>query len=77
MTNTIYILADKTDKLRDMDARYLAKYLDGGFANYDTAEGAEEGRQNGDAYDEPGKTRVVGFKITPFLPKKKTKGTRK
>lgn len=31
----------------------------------------EEGRQRGDAYDNHEETRVVGFKVTPFLAKKR------
>lgn len=73
--NCIYILADKADKIKDMDARYLLTYLvKDGFANYLSYEEAESGRQDGDAYDKPGLTRVIGFRITPFVPKKKKKG---
>ena len=67
----VYCLIEPCEKIRDMDAATLVEYLDDGYAHYQSAEEAEEGRQNGDAYDEPGKTRVVGFKIIPFLPRKK------
>ena len=66
----IFCLVEKGWKLRELDAFYLKNYIDDGSATYCTAEEAEEGRQRGDAYDEPGKTRVVGFRIIPFLPKK-------
>ena len=68
--DAIYCLMDVDEKLRDMDAATLCAYLDVGFAHYMSAEEAEAGRQNGDAYDEPGKTRVVGFRVVPFLPKR-------
>lgn len=68
--DAIYILADREDPVCIMDADYLAGYLENGFASYLTAEEAEEGRKRGDAYDSPGLTRVVGFRVTPFLPKK-------
>ena len=54
-----------------MDARWLMEYIRDGQSVYFTADGAEHGRQAGDAYDEPGKTRVVGFEMKPFLPPKK------
>ena len=76
--NCIYILADKADKIKDMDASYLLTYLvQDGFANYLSYNEAEAGRKGGDAYDNPGLTRVIGFKITPFVPKKKKKGKSK
>lgn len=56
-----------------MNAWYLERYLDAGHSTYPTAEEAEAGRQAGDAYDEPGRTRVVGFRVRAFLPKKKGK----
>ena len=67
---SIFCLVEKAWKLRELDAFFLKNYLDAGYATYYTAEEAEEGRQRGDAYDQPGKTRVVGFRIIPFLPKK-------
>lgn len=72
--DAIYILAEREDPVRTMDAGYLADYLESGFASYLTAEEAEEGRKRGDAYDSPGLTRVVGFRVTPFLPKKEKGG---
>ena len=69
--DTVYLLVEKGLKIRELDALYLLNYLHYGYSSYFSAEEAEEGRKNGDAYDEPGKTRVVGFKITPFLPKVK------
>jgi hypothetical protein len=74
--DTIYILADREDPVRIMDADYLVGYLENGFASYLTAEEAEEGRKRGDAYDDPGATRVVGFCVKPFLPKKERKKTK-
>lgn len=70
---SIFFLVEKDWKLRELDAFFLKNYLEAGYATYYTAEEAEEGRQRGDAYDEPGKTRVVGFRIIPFLPKKNKK----
>jgi len=70
---TIYMLVDKDVKLREIDAWYVHEYFDNGYATYFSATEAEQGRQNGDAYDEPGKTRVVGIKIMPFIPKKAKK----
>lgn len=73
MASELFVLADREDHVRDMDAWYLANYLENGYSVYDTAEEAEEGRQAGDAYDDPGGTRVVGFRVKAFLPKKKGK----
>ena len=70
---SIFCLVEKDWKLRELDAFFLKNYIDAGYATYYTVEEAEEGRQRGDAYDEPGKTRVVGFRIIPFLPKKNKK----
>ena len=69
----IYILADREDRVRDMDAEYLVDYLESGFSSYPTSGEAEEGRQAGAAYDDPKFTRVVGFRVKAFLPKKKGK----
>ena len=69
--NRIYCLVEREEKIRDLDAYYLIGYLENGYATYLSAEDAEEGRQRGDAYDNPAKTRVVGFKVTPFLAKKR------
>lgn len=71
--DVIYVLTDRKDRVRDMDAEYLVDYLESGFSSYPTAAEAEEGRQAGDAYDEPWRTRVVGFRVKAFLPKKKGK----
>lgn len=71
--NVIYVLADREERVRDMSAWYLVNHVKNGYWTYDTAEEAEAGRQAGDAYDEPGRTRVVGFKVKAFLPKKKGK----
>ena len=73
MAFELFILADREDLVRGMGAWYLADYLENGYSAYDTAEEAEEGRQAGDAYDEPGRTRVVGFRVEAFLPKKRGK----
>lgn len=73
MASEIFILAEKEIPVRDMDAWFLADYLNDGYSKYPTAEEAEAGRKSGDAYDEPGLTRVVGFRIEAFLPKKKGK----
>lgn len=73
MATELFILADREDRVRDMDARFLSCYLENGCYAYATAEAAEAGRQAGDAYDEPGRTRVVGFRVKAFLPKKKGK----
>ena len=69
----LFILADRETPVRNMDAEYLADYLERGFSSYPTSGEAEEGRKAGDAYDDPGGTRVVGFRIKAFLPKKKGK----
>lgn len=75
--NCIYCLVEREEKIRDLDAYYLIGYLENGYATYLSADEAEEGRQRGDAYDNPAKTRVVGFKVAPFLAKKrKTKRKR-
>lgn len=73
MASEIFILADREDRVRDMDAEYLVDYLECGFSSYPTSGEAEVGRQAGDAYDDPGGTRVVGFRVEAFLPKKKGK----
>lgn len=73
MTFDMFILAEKEVPIRGMDAWYLADYLANGYSKYLTAEEAESGRQACDAYDEPGRTRVVGFRVKAFLPKKKGK----
>ena len=73
MVSELFILADREDKIREMDAEYLVYYLESGFSRYPTSAEAEEGRQAGDAYDDPGGTRVVGFRVEAFLPKKKGK----
>lgn len=70
----IYCLVEKEFKIRELDAYYLYAYINDKNATYMSAEDAEEGRKNGDAFDEIGKTRVVGFRITPFLPKKRKNG---
>lgn len=67
----IYCLVEKEFKIRELDAYYLYAYINDKNATYMSAEDAEEGRKNGDAFDEIGKTRVVGFRITPFLPMKR------
>lgn len=66
----IFCLVEKDMKIKDLDANYLNSYLKEGYSSYLCAETAEVGRRRGDAYDEPGRTRVVGFKIIPFLPPK-------
>ena len=73
MTSELFILAERETPVRGMDAWYLKTYLDAGHRTYPTAEEAEEGRQAGDAYDDPKFTRVVGFRAKAFLPKKKGK----
>ena len=73
MATELFILADREDRVRDMDAWYLANYLGAGLSVYVTSEEAEAGRQAGDAYDDPKFTRVVGFRVKAFLPKKKGK----
>ena len=70
MASEIFILAERETPLRNMGAWFLSNYLEDGHSVYATAEGAEAGRQAGDAYDEPGRTRVVGFRVKAFLPKK-------
>ena len=78
--NVIYCLVEREMKISQMKhPLFFAEYIDNGYTCYSSAEEAERGRQNGDAYDDPGKTRVVGFRVTPFLPKKrkKQKGNRK
>lgn len=69
----LFILAERETPVRNMGATYLMGYLDAGHSAYATAGAAEAGRQAGDAYDEPGRTRVVGFRVKAFLPKKKGK----
>lgn len=73
MASELFILADREDRVRDMDAWYLANYLESGLSRYLTAEEAEKGRQAGEAYDDPKLTRVVGFRTKAFLPRKKGK----
>lgn len=70
-SNEIYCLIEVGHKACDMDAMMLARYLSQGYVFFPSQEMAEEGRRNGAAYDEPGRTRVVGFRVTPFIPKKK------
>lgn len=70
MKDAIYVLAERNTPMKRIDARWLLGYLYFDQSVYFSAEKAEEGRQAGDAYDDPGKTRVVGFEIKPFLPKK-------
>lgn len=69
--NCIYCLVEREEKIRNLDACYLIGYLENGYSTYLSAGDAEEGRQRGDAYDNPAETRVVGFKVTPFLAKKR------
>ena len=76
MKDTIYVLAERDTPVRSMDATWLLGYLRYGLSVYFSAEEAEKGRQAGDAYDEPGRTRVVGIEIKPFLPKRKRRGRR-
>lgn len=70
MASELFILAERGTRVRNMNARYLERYLNDGRVTYLTAEEAEAGRQAGDAYDEPGRTRVVGFRVGAFLPRK-------
>ena len=77
---TVYCLIETSIKICDVDATTLVEYLLDGHVNYLSADEADKGRRRGDAYDNPGMTRVVGFKIIPFLPKKanaKKKGQHK
>lgn len=67
----LFILAARATRVRDMGAPYLERYINAGYSTYPTAEKAEEGRQAGDAHDDPGLTKVVGFRVKAFLPKKK------
>jgi hypothetical protein len=76
MKGAIYVLAERTVPMKRIDARWLLSYLHYDQSVYPPAEEAEEGRQAGDAYDEPGRTRVVGIEIKPFLPKRKRRGRR-
>lgn len=69
----LFILAERETPVRNMGAMYLRGYLSDGHSVYATAEAAEAGRRAGDAYDEPGRTRVVGYRVKAFLPKKKGK----
>ena len=69
----IFVLMERGCRIPDIDrcaARELVDHVTNGYYTYTTAEEAEEGRQNGDAYDDPGKTRVVGFRVKAFLPRK-------
>lgn len=69
----IFVLMERDRKVSDIDAHAateLAGHVADGRCTYATAEEAEEGRRNGDAYDDPGMTRVVGFRVEAFLPKK-------
>lgn len=76
MKGTIYVLAERDTSMTSIDEQWLLRYLHYDQSVYFSAEEAEEGRQAGDAYDEPGRTRVVGFEIKPFLPKRKRRGRR-
>ncbi len=69
--NEIYCLIEVGHNVCDRDSRTLARYLSNGYVFFPSQEMAEEGRKNGAAYDEPGRTRVVGFRVAPFIPKKK------
>lgn len=71
MKDTIYVLAERDTPVRSMGAHWLMNYLHYEQSVYFSAEEAEAGRQAGDAYDEPGKTRVVGVELRSFLPPKK------
>ena len=73
----VYLLVEKDYPVRGFDAGSLVAYVRNGYSVYDTAEEAEEGRRRYDAYEEPGKTRVVGVKVKAFLPKKSAGGRRK
>ena len=76
MASEVFCLIEVEEKMPDLK-RYAAEELmnqvEKGYATYPTAEYAEEGRKNGDAYDQPGRTRVVGFRVQAFLPKKRKK----
>ena len=74
MKSTIYVLAERTMPIKHINAAWLLGYLHYDHSVYLSAEEAEEGRQAGDAYDDPRKTKVVGFELKPFLPKKKRRG---
>jgi hypothetical protein len=68
----IYCLVETDTKIADMKhPLFFVDYIENGYSTYLSAEDAEYGRQAGDAYNEPGRTRVVGFRITPFLPKRR------
>lgn len=70
----VYVLLERSRKMPEVKRRaanVLAGYASNGYRVYGTAEAAEAGRMAGEAYDEPWKTRVVGFRVEAFLPKKK------
>ena len=73
MAPELFMLVEKEARVRDLSVWYLVRALNSGHYTYPTAEKAEEGRQAGDAYDDPKLTRVVGFRVKAFLPKKKGK----
>lgn len=77
MKSAIYVLAERTVPMKRIGAGWLLGYLHYDQSVYFSAEKAEAGRQAGDAYDDPGKTRVVGFEIKPFLPKKRKRRGRR
>lgn len=69
--DVIYCLVDRADHVRSLNVYDLMAHFENGYRTYLTAEDAEEGRQRGDAYDEPWRTKVVGFRAKAFLPEKK------
>lgn len=73
MKSTIYVLAERDRSIKLIDSYWLLNYLHYGQSIYHSAKDAEEGRQAGDAYDDPGKTRAVGIELKSFLPSRKKK----
>ena len=71
MKDVLYVLAERSTPMKSIGAQWLLSYLHYEQSVYPSAGEAEAGRQAGDAYDEPGRTRVVGIEVKSFLPKKR------
>ena len=74
MKGVVYVLAERSTPMKRIGAQWLLSYLYYEQSVYGSAEEAEAGRQAGDAYDEPERSRVVGIEIKSFLPKRKRRG---
>lgn len=70
--NRMYIIVAKSEKVKDIDIKYLGRYLADGYSWYTSEEEAIKGWNDGDAYANPMDGKIVGFEISKgFLVKEK------